>query len=180
MKQVVLHYSRGSRVFHWLIALLVILMLSGSFFLDDLPDRYISTAFMMHKSVGISILFLMVMRIFWIHHCGKPALPASMPVAERILARVVQYSLYASLLLMPLCGWIMSVAAQKTPSFFGLFSLPLPFIPANKNLSSLMETCHVTGAWIIITLLTLHIAGALKHHFIDKDRVMRSMLSDKT
>lgn len=175
-KNSVLYYSSGSKFFHWVIALIVIGMLSGSFFLDDIPKQYAGMAYMIHKSLGVSILALMILRLLWIFHAGRPPLPVLVPAWEKLLSRVVQYSLYFFVILMPICGWIMSVAAGRVPTFFGLFSLPLPGIPLDENLSKLMNQSHKTIAWIIIVLLVLHTAGALKHHFIDKDTVLKAML----
>ena len=80
---------------------------------------------------------------------------------------------------MPLSGWIMSVAADKIPRYFGLFSVPFPGIAPNKSLADTMSESHEIIAWIIIGFIVLHVAGALKHHFIDKDHVLKSMLPGK-
>lgn len=175
MRQKVIGYSKGSKFFHWLIAIIVISMLSGSFFLESLPDQYQPSAFMIHKSFGLTVLFLVLVRLFWIQYTGKPALPKTVPMWQKILARTVQYSLYVFLICMPLCGWVMSVAGNRVPSYFGLFPMPLP-IKANEALSKFMNQSHKTIAWILIALITLHIAGAIKHHFIDKDNVLKRML----
>src|SRR3990167_498034 len=155
-------YSPGSKIFHWLIALIVLTMLSGSFFLGDLPVTIKPTAIMFHKSFGLTVLLLMILRALWIIHRGKPALPATVASWERHLSHAVQYSLYFFLLLMPLCGWMMSVAADKTPSYFGLFNVPIPWITPDKSLAEWLFSAHQTIAWIIIALLCLHVAGALK------------------
>ncbi|OGV43710.1 MAG: cytochrome B [Legionellales bacterium RIFCSPHIGHO2_12_FULL_42_9] len=168
-------YSPGSKLFHWLIALIVLTMLSGSFFLNDLPLTIQATAIMFHKSFGLTVLLFMILRSFWIIYRGKPALPPTVARWERALSHAVQYSLYLLLFLMPICGWVMSVAADKTPSYFGLFKVPLPFIAHSKPLAQWMFAAHQTIAWIIITLLFLHISGALKHYFIDRDKVLQRM-----
>lgn len=77
---------------------------------------------------------------------------------------------------MPLSGWIMSVAANRIPSYFTLFKVPFPGVVPNEAVAELMEQVHNTIAWIIIVLLVIHTAGAIKHHFIDKDDVLRRML----
>lgn len=168
-------YSRGSKWFHWLIAVIVILMLSGSFFLGDVAEPYQPLAYMLHKSFGLTVLFLMIGRLFWLKYSGKPKLPSTVPLWQKYLAHTIQYSLYVFLIAMTCCGWIMSVAADRVPSYFGLFNLPLPLSP-NKNLAELLNEAHETIAWILIALITLHIAGAIKHHFIDKDDVLKRML----
>ena len=171
----VVTYSKGSKVLHWLIAIIVIAMLSFSFFLGDLPGKYQASAYMMHKSFGLTVLFLVIARFFWILHSGKPALPVSVPTWEKPLSRLVQYAVYVLLVSMPICGWVMSVAENRVPSYFGLFRMPLP-ISENKALSNFMDQSHVTIAWILIALIILHVAGALKHHFINKDNVLKRML----
>ncbi|MDP1604659.1 MAG: cytochrome b [Legionella sp.] len=176
MENEVVTYSKPSKFFHWLIAILVLSMLSVSFFLEDVPKPYASTVWMLHKSFGLSILTLMILRIVWIIQRPGPDLPVSVPVWQKFMARFVQYNLYLFVILMPLSGWIMSVAAGKTPIFFGLFPVTLPGIAHDKNLAKLMNQSHKTIAWIIICLLVLHIAGALKHHFFDKDNVLLRML----
>lgn len=175
-KKEVTEYSAGSKLMHWIIALLLILMLLGGFFLDDVPDQYAPTVYMLHKSFGLSILALMLLRVIWIIRTGKPALPPSVPLWQKFLSRLVQYALYFFVLLMPLVGWMMSVAAGRIPRFFGLFNLPLPGIEPDEALAKLMAEAHETIAWIIIGLVVFHVAGALKHHFIDKDNVLRRML----
>jgi len=172
-------YSSASKFFHWLIAIIVIPMVLFSFFLDDLPKSIGGTAVMLHKSFGLTVLFLMIFRLVWVIRKWKPALPASVPLWQRTTARLVQHALYITIIAMPLVGWIMSMAAQKTPVFFGLFKLPLPGIPADKTLAKNMFEIHSTLAWIIIIIVALHILGAIKHHFIDKDNVLKRMLWEK-
>jgi len=175
MNKDVTAYSTGSKVFHWLIALIVISMLSGSFFLDDVPEQYQSLAYMIHKSLGLTVLFLMIARMVWIWRCGKPPLPVTVPTWQKIASRLVQYSFYLLLVCMPMSGWIMSVAENRVPVYFGLFSAPLPISP-DKALGSFMGELHEIIAWALISLIVIHIAAAMKHHFIDKDDVLKRML----
>ncbi len=171
-------YSAGTKWLHWLVAIIVILMLSFSFFLSDIPKSSQPMAYMIHKSMGLTVLFLMLARIFWIIRTGKPELPFSVARWERVTSQVVQISLYVLLIAMPFSGWIMSMAADRVPVYFGLFYMPLYGIPVNKLLSEFFVNVHVTIAYLLIGLISLHIAGALKHHFIDKDKVMRRMLKN--
>lgn len=169
-------YSPLAKTFHWLVALIVTPMVLGSFFLEDLAKPIKGTAIMLHKSFGLTVLALMLIRLIYIHVHGRPDLPSTVSKWERILARTVQYTLYLLLIAMPLVGWVMSAAAGHQPVFFGLFTFPFPGIQPNKALSDLMFQVHQTIAFIIIGLLCLHIAGAIKHHFCDKDAVLRRML----
>ena len=172
-------YSSMTKWFHWIIALAVIGMLFMGFFLDEIPEQYQGTAYMLHKSTGITILFLMILRFVWVHAKGKPSLPESVKPWEKVLSRFVQYSFYVLLLLMPLSGWIMSVAADRIPTYFGLFKMPLPWISPDKSLAEFMEESHEFIAWILIAFICLHVIGALKHHFIDKNNVLKRMLPEQ-
>lgn len=177
MKKTITAYSSGSKAFHWTISVLVILMLSFGFFLDDLPKEYKPVVYMIHKSTGLTVFVLMILRFVWLQISGKPTLPASVPRWQKQAAHFLHYALYIAVISMAMFGWIMSVAAGKIPSYFGLMSLPLPIEP-NKPLAKLMLECHKITAWVLIILIVLHVLAALKHHFVDKDNVLKSMLPD--
>ncbi|RUR15893.1 cytochrome b [Legionella sp. km535] len=169
-------YSATSKWFHWGIALIVIGMLFMGFFLDEIPEQYQGSAYMLHKSTGITVLFLMLIRFIWVHAKGKPPLPESVKSWEKVLSRFVQYSFYVLLIIMPMSGWIMSVAADRIPTYFGLFKMPLPWITPDKSLAEFMNESHEVIAWILIVFICLHVLGALKHHFIDKNNILKRML----
>lgn len=171
-----LSYSPMSKTFHWLVAIMVIPMLSVSFFLGSFPEQHRALAFTIHKSFGMTVLFLMLFRFIWIHISGKPPLPAALPVWQRFMSRFVQYGLYLLLISMALSGWIMSAAANRPPSYFGLFTLHFPGIEPDKALAKLMNQTHKTLVWVVIAFVVLHVAAALKHHFIDRDDVLKRML----
>ncbi len=172
----VVSYSSGFRWLHWGIAAVVILLLSLSFFLDALQDSIKPSAVLIHKSLGLTILGLMVVRLFWVFRTGRLPLPTTMPQWEVVLARVVQAMMYVVLFAMPLVGWVMSLLSNHVPSFFGLFYLPIPGIAPNPALAKIFFQAHQSLAWVLIILITLHVAGALKHAIIDKDNVMERML----
>lgn len=173
------NYSPMLKTLHWLIALAVIIMLVVGFFLDDIPQEFKPMAYLIHKSVGLTILWLMILRFIILHTSGRPKLPSETPVWEKLLSRVVQYGFYLLLILMPLSGWIMSVAADRIPSYFGLFNVPFPGIGPNESLAGLMAETHYIIACTLIVLIVLHVSGALKHHFINRDHVLKSMLPGK-
>ncbi|MGV3740330.1 MAG: cytochrome b [Gammaproteobacteria bacterium] len=169
-------YTKGMMAIHWLVAAVVIPLLSLSFFLEDLPKTIKPTAIMLHKSFGITILALMLLRLFWLKKTGRPALPKTMTRWELGLARIVQWAMYTFLIIMPLTGWFMSVMSDHTPVWFGLIRLPIPGIAKNSAWADILFQGHQIIAWILIALVSLHIAGALKHAIIDKDKVLDSML----
>lgn len=170
-------YSIGSKWLHWLVAVIVMTMLSFSFFLDDIPERYQAFAYMIHKSFGLTVLLLMVLRLIWIIHSGKPPLPNSIPKWEKKLSHIVQHSFYVFLILMPISGWVMSVAAGRAPVFFTLFKLSIPGVPLSKPLAHFLGDVHEIIAWVLISLLSLHLLGVIKHYFIDKDGVVERMFN---
>lgn len=168
-------YTKLTKFLHWSIALVVICLLF-SFFLDDVPKTSKATAIMLHKSFGLTVLGLMLIRFIWILHTGRPDLAPDSPRWERVLAHIVQRSFYLFLIAMPLSGWMMSTAAGHPPVYFNLYTLPFPGIAPNEGLGGLFFDAHKAIAFILIGLLILHVAGALKHHFIDKDHVLKRML----
>lgn len=170
-------FSSSLKVVHWLVAIIVLMLLTG-FFLQDWPKAYQPTVYTLHKSFGLTVLALMLCRIFFILRSNRPPLPAVTPKWERIFSRAVQHSFYLFLILMPLSGWLMSTASNKAPVYFGLIKVPFPGIPLNEALATWMNQTHKTLAWVILILVFLHISGALKHHFINKDDVLRKMLPE--
>lgn len=170
------NYGSLSKLFHWTIFVLVTLMLLCGFFMEDMPESIQGTVYMCHKSTGILILGLMILRIFWRLVNITPELPEKTPVLEKMFARLVQILLYLSLLMMPVSGWILSTAAGKTPVFYGLITMPFPGVEVNKKLAHMAGNFHEILAYTLLILIGLHIAGALKHHFIDRDKVLKRMM----
>jgi cytochrome b561 len=169
-------YSFRSKIMHWLVAIIVLSLLVFGFNLSRMPKTMKFTAIMFHKSFGLTVLALMLFRIIFILRDGRPSLPSTTPCWEKLLARFVQYGLYALLILMPLSGWIMSVAAGYVPKYFGLVAIPFPGIEKNIQLANLMKASHKTLAWIIVAFVVLHLLGNIKHYFLDKDTVVQTML----
>lgn len=176
MQKDLLAYSKGFKYLHWVVAALVLAMLSGGFFMQDFSSDMKPLVYMMHKSTGLTILALMLIRLVWIVSTGKPKLPHDIPLWERMLANFVQVFLYASLISMAFSGWVMSTASNKIPVYFGLFRVPLPFVDQSDTLAHWMNSTHKTLAWVLVALVSLHILGALKHWLIQKDDVIKRML----
>ncbi len=174
-KKSVLTYSNRSKVMHAIVALMVIGLLIVGSLLGHIPKAYEDQAYMLHKSFGLLVLMLMLLRIGFIYRDGRPRLPASVHTWEKVLARGVQYLLYIVLIAMPISGWVMSVAANYIPQFFNLFSMDLPFVPKDKALASNFSSVHYYLAWLIFGLLILHFLGNIKHYFYDKDKLISTM-----
>ena len=128
-----------------------------------------------HKSIGLLIFSVTALRLAWRLTCPAPPLPAGTPGWQRAGARLTQVFLYALMFLMPLTGLLRSQAANFPVSFFGLFTVP-GIVGVNEELSKGMAAAHEMQGRILLALIGLHALGALHHHFIRKDEVLRSML----
>lgn len=164
-----------AKFLHWTTALLIMTLLSVGFYMTSLgfsPTKL--QIYMLHKSFGILVLMIVVLRIFW--RLANPP-PESLPTHkswEKTLASFVHFFLYCVLIAMPLTGWIMSSAGDFPATFFGLFSLP-HLVSKNQDIFNLTRNLHTYIALGILALLALHFAGAFKHHFIDRDATLQRM-----
>lgn len=162
--------------FHWVVALLILGLLAVGFCMEDLaPDPFKFQIYGIHKALGIAVLALAAARLVWRIVNIVPASPPHHKTWEKILSRCADYALYALMFAMPLSGWAMSSAGGHPVGFFGLFELP-PLVGKDPDLGKAMNALHGTLAWALIGVLSLHAAGALKHHFIDRDDTLRRML----
>lgn len=176
MKNTKESYGCVAQAFHWGLALLLIGALGVGLYMSDLePDPFKFKLYGLHKAVGVLILALAALRLAWrFMNIVPPPLPHHKNW-EVILARVVHYALYGLMLAIPLSGWAMSSAGGHPVSFFGLFELP-PLVGKDRELGEEIAEIHETLAWTLVGVAALHIAGALKHHFVDRDGIMRRML----
>jgi cytochrome b561 len=176
IKNTTTQYGLVAILFHWLMALLVVLMLCLGLYMVTLPIGVTKLKlYGWHKQIGALILGLVFLRLFWRFVNIVPIFPAHMPNWQRFAARSVHGLLYFFLFALPLTGWLLSSAAGLSVSFFGLFLLP-DLISPDENLRHLLTTMHNCLAFTLIAVLFLHIAGALQHHFIDKDDILLRML----
>jgi cytochrome b561 len=167
-------YSRGAIVLHWTIALLIIVNLAIGLFHETLFKGFIP----LHKSIGILVLLLSVVRLLWRFTHRPPSLPATVRPWEKGLAHAVHWSLYPLMILIPLSGWVFTSAAPAPHplSFFGLFPLPALPLTQDKAVSDMVAERHEQLAWLMLALLVLHIGAALKHRFLDRDRTLDRMM----
>lgn len=174
------HYDKVAISLHWLMALCIIGMLVLGFFMEDIsPISLRFDAINWHKALGITLLFLTLVRIVWRLTHTPPALPEAMPKIEKLAARLGHLGLYGFMLAMPLSGWLFTSAYAKYPiTFFGLF--PVPYLPVpdtyRKVLGEFFNEVHELMAYGLIALLVVHLAAALKHHFYDRDTVLSHMI----
>ncbi|HET9483215.1 MAG TPA: cytochrome b [Xanthomonadales bacterium] len=164
------------KALHWLVALAVIGMVVVGWVMDELPSSPDKVkVYALHKSTGLTVLALMLLRLAWRWSNPRPALPDAMPRWERALAGVVHVGLYVVLIAMPLTGWLYNSAANFPLRWFWLFPVPALWGP-DPDVKHFAEDAHELLSWVLVGLFTLHVAGALKHHFVDRDVVLRRML----
>ena len=172
-------YGIVARYLHWIIAILVVFILTLGIFMDDIPAPYHSWWVSLHKSVGILILFLAIIRLGWRLFNKIPA-PPKAASWELALARFSHGAFYFLLLATPVVGWAMSTIANHSPNIFWLATVDFPALPpGGHELSHWLKHVHKYLAYIFIFLIVLHVLGALKNHFIAKNKVLRRMLSGK-
>jgi cytochrome b561 len=161
-------YDTVARAFHWLMAAIIITLIVVGIYMADLPDDAPGrgTIFMLHKSFGALALLLFFGRIAWRRHKRPPELPAVLQPWERKLAVSAHYLLYLFMFIVPFSGYAMSTFGGYPVSFFGLFRVPAIF-PKNETLGGFAHESHEILAYTLIAILALHIAGALKHRFLD-------------
>ncbi len=172
-------YGWVAKMLHWLIALGIISMLILGFSLHLISRPHFLFWIQLHKSLGITILFLMIIRLIWRQFNQHPQLPPTMPHWQKLLAHLNHVALYLCAILLPLSGWAMTASAGYSVNLFGLVKLSTPWIKANPTASSLLFIIHHYGAWVILGLIALHGLAALKHYFINQDNILQRMLPRK-
>ena len=165
-----------SQLLHWLIASLIGVQIALGLIGTALPLSMTKLATLArHKSLGITLLALMLVRLAWRGMNPTPALPDTLRPHERVLARITHTGLYVLVIALPLTGWIMSSARGFPVSWFNLFQLP-NLVGRNAALYHAMVRLHVLLAIALGLILVLHVAAAIKHHFVLKDDTLRRML----
>ena len=168
---------------HWLLALALVGIFSVGLYMADLPfSPQRLKLYNWHKWAGITILTLSAIRLLWRLSHKPPALPQSvtlgMPGWQVSAYHATHVLMYALFFIVPLVGWAYSSAAGFPIVLFGV--LPLPdFVSASKPLAELIKPWHEISAFALAGLVVLHVAAAVKHHFIDKDGLLDRMLPGK-
>jgi cytochrome b561 len=171
-------YTRGAIAFHWTIALLIIGNLIGGLIHESVPQDLRGTIMSLHKATGITILVLSFARLAWRLTHRPPPLPGTVKSWEKGLAHAVHWGFYIMMIALPLTGWLMvSAGSRKWPlNWYGLFDIPFLPVAQDKIASSIYADRHELLGYITIGLLALHLAGAIKHQFLDRDRTVFRML----
>ena len=167
-------YGLVAKLFHWLIAVMIIALLPVGLFMSEMENSPLKfQVFAMHKSFGLLVFFLGLGRVVWRFVSPPPDHLQSHEHWEVTLASAAHFWLYVCIIGMPLSGWLMSSAGEFPVPFFGL-QMP-HLISKNENLMGLFGQTHEILAYTLLFVLGLHVAGALKHHVIDKDETLQRM-----
>lgn len=169
-------YGAMAQLFHWVIAALILVQFGIGWYMTDLPTSpHKFDTYQLHKSMGLTIFALAVLRLGWRLFNPAPPLPASMPQWERAAARTSHFLLYALILVQPLIGYLQSNAANFPLVVWGV--LPVPALLAkDEALAETLVGVHELGADTLALVALIHIGAALRHHFWLKDDVLRRML----
>lgn len=171
-----LNWGATAKAFHWSIATLIFAQLVLGWLAVSWPltptKLYL---FIWHKSLGIIILLLVIMRLAWRLFNPRPPFPAGMPNWEQRLAEIVHVMLYAVLIFLPLSGWLLNSAAGVPFKIFGWLRLPALVAPS-RPLTGTLIGVHILLGWALICLLVIHILAALRHHWLKRDVTLVRML----
>ncbi len=160
---------------HWLLALMIVGSLSLGLYMSGQPFSPTRLKlYNWHKWAGVTILALSALRLLW-RLTHRPPVDLPMPAWQQRAAHGAHLALYALFFAVPLAGWAYSSAAGFPVVWFGLVPLP-DFVPVDRALSESLKPLHRWLAYALAAVVLLHIAGALKHHFIDRDGLLRRML----
>ncbi|MDM8165331.1 cytochrome b/b6 domain-containing protein [Roseovarius sp.] len=187
-------YGAIAKGFHWLTALLILTIIPLGLIANDLahavrnPDIATTEAdtaraallFSLHKTLGVAIFFVALLRILWAIIQPHPKLLNGDKPAEAWLASTIHWLLYGSLVLVPLTGWVHHAATSGFAPIWWPFGQSLPFVPKDEGVAEISGTLHYILQWVLICAITLHVLGALKHHVIDRDATLRRMLPGHT
>ncbi|MEL7253785.1 MAG: YceI family protein [Pseudomonadota bacterium] len=183
-------YGSVTKSFHWLTAFLILSMIPLGVIANDLAYQIkdpqipstgediarVAWLFSLHKTVGVALFFTALARIAWAISQPKPGLLNGDKPLEAMAATTVHWVLYSSLVLVPLSGWIHHASTTGFAPIWWRFGDSLPFVPKDEVLADQTATLHWLACIVLVGALVLHIAGAIKHHVIDKDATLRRML----
>ena len=167
-------YTLTAIALHWLLALAIVATFAVGLYMTSLPFSPARLKlFNWHKWAGVSILALSALRLLWrLSH--RPPADLPMPAWQCRAAHLAHGLLYGLFFAVPLAGWAYSSAAGFPVVWFGV--LPLPdFVPVSRGLADVLKPVHHWLAYGLAVVVTVHVAGALKHHFVDRDGLLLRM-----
>jgi cytochrome b561 len=170
-------YTKPAILLHWLIALLIIAAFSLGLTMVDIPGLTPTKLkyFSWHKWLGVTVLAFACLRLLWRLTHAAPAYPQHMPQWQQQAAHGLHGLLYLLMFAIPVSGYLYSLAAGVPVVYLGLFPLPV-FMAPNPELKPLLKFAHYWLNMALLAAFCLHVLAALKHHFIDRDGILKRML----
>lgn len=169
-------WSGMIKFMHWLIVLLILGQGGLALWMGGLPNSPTKVeVYALHKSIGLTILALVALRLLWRLYAGAPQPVPGMPRWQAVSASLMHALLYVLLFAIPISGWVMNSAAGFPLQWFGLFNLPA-LVAENQDLRELAGEVHEWLFWLLVALAAAHAAAALYHHLFRNDDVLRRML----
>jgi cytochrome b561 len=167
-------YTLTAQALHWLTVLLILTILPVAWVMMSLPTGPQQTwMLVLHRSLGVTILAVVVLRLAWRSTHPAPPLPGGAPRVTELISQITHWLLYALLLFMPVTGYLQS-ADGRPVSYLGLFNLPA--LPKDKALGHVAQVLHLAGQWGIYTLVVLHVGATVWHVAIRRDGLLSRMI----
>lgn len=184
MKKSSIYYTRTAQILHWVMAIIFIIawgigFYSGNFLSYEIDGSFKGDVISLHKNIATTIIFLVMIRIFWRYTHPAPKLPDSMSKNMKIAAHLGHLALYFMLIALPVTGCLFSWSLGYPAPVLYLFNLP-PLIGVDPAVTAIAKPVHIWLSWAAGLLIVGHVLAALKHHFIDKDNVLKSMTRQKS
>lgn len=174
-------YGTVCKTLHWLTALLILALIPSGIIANGLPYdtpealAWKAQLFSIHKTLGVVLFAVALTRILWVLTQPKPVALHPERTVETFLASTVHWLLYGSLVLVPLSGWVHHAATEGFAPILLPIGQGLPFVPKSETLAGVTASLHIIFERVLVVSLLLHIAGALKHHFVDRDITLKRM-----
>ena len=161
---------------HWLTFILILGLAMVGLFMTELANGPLKIqVYALHKSFGLTVLGLTIIRLVWRLFSTTPKITANIPAWQNLIAKLTHGLLYLLLFAMPISGWLYNSAAGFPLKYFGLFKLP-KLSGYDPDLKQLAGDAHGTFFYILALLMLIHTGAALKHHYLDKDNTLTRML----
>lgn len=170
-------YGAVAKLFHWLVAVLIIGLIWLGWYMVGLTyyDPWYHDSLSWHRSLGLLVLALVVLRLAWMLVDAGPRPALSLTRFDRVASKLTHWLLLLLMVVMPVSGYLISTAAGDPVPVFGLFSIPA-VVPVSDDLRELATDVHFYAVYTAAALVAVHILAALKHHLIDRDDVLRRMI----
>jgi len=176
LKNPVDRWGAVSQAFHWMIVVLLVVMAYLGLTMTDLPtSAHKANVYALHKSIGLTILVLVVLRLAWRLYAGRPVEVDGMPRWQHRIASLTHAALYVLLFAIPLSGWVINSASGFPLRWFGLVRVPA-IAPRDHALNALAKETHEVLFWILVATAAVHAAAAIYHHIVQRDATLVRML----